>query len=909
MTVNPLYPTVLPTLNLDFANSKRLDPRITFTRASSATYVDASGVVQSAATNVPRFDHNPTTGESLGLLVEEARTNITTNSENIIIRGGYGGILQSNAGISPSGSFTATKLSCASNTGYHGVSFAGPGNFFTGTSQRIIFSAYVKPDGMSRLGVMIDGWGWSNPGIVNVVDFNTLTFSNVTVSDPSTIGGAMTGLSIVPLAGGWYRVSWSWQYAQNFYNATNFRLLVGTSSSNTTLGTWLFDGTPYAGQGFQVWGFQAETGFFPTSYIPTPATWTGRASTATFHDANGVLQTAASGVARSNAFFPDASGVMRPAGLLLEAAGTNLATYSEQFDTSWNIYIGGVITTNTTTAPDATLTADTLAYDGINNRISIEKSVSISPITTGQIHTQSFFVKIAGGNARYIQLWCTNGASSAYANFDLVANAIGSFSVNATPLLQKLANGWYRVGFSGITDNTNWQPRLSVVDSASASRNGTYGGSGASVFIWGAQLEASSFPTSYIPNPAIFSSRASTATYYDANGIIQTAASGVARSSAFLPDSGGVFRPIGLLLEAAGTNVLRYSDQLNLWNTPSNATITANATTAPDGTLTADKLVENNTNSEHGVGIVSNTTGSVAHTFSFFAKAGERSKVVAYLQFASPDTANFDLSAGTTPNSYASIVRFPNGWYRCSVTFTPSFSGNKESTVYLAGSSFSPLSYQGDGTSGAFIWGAQIEAGTLPTSYIPTVASTVTRAADISTSSVVPRAADTSTSSTITRGADVASITGTNFSSWHSTQGIGTIFALAQGIRTLKTAGVYSLDPGLGNAANFVSVEYDTRSPQFRVYKNNTPIIDTGTISNGVFAKTCISYSPSSHAAAKDGSILATNSTSGNFSVALAALRIGTGYNGEGGLNGTIARLAYYPVRLPDAQLQALTAT
>ncbi|NBS92633.1 MAG: hypothetical protein EBT27_02670, partial [Betaproteobacteria bacterium] len=63
-----------------------------------------------------------------------------------------------------------------------------------------------------------------------------------------------------------------------------------------------------------------EAGSFPTSYIPTPATFTSRASTATFYDANGIIQTAATNVARSNAFFPDSNGVMVPAGLLLESA-------------------------------------------------------------------------------------------------------------------------------------------------------------------------------------------------------------------------------------------------------------------------------------------------------------------------------------------------------------------------------------------------------------------------------------------------------------------------------------------------------------------------------------------------------------------------------------------------------------
>ena len=75
-----------PSLDLRFAATKALNDYvsgnnlITFTRASSGTFVDSAGVLQTAATDVPRFDHNPTTGESLGLLVEEQRSNLLLNS-------------------------------------------------------------------------------------------------------------------------------------------------------------------------------------------------------------------------------------------------------------------------------------------------------------------------------------------------------------------------------------------------------------------------------------------------------------------------------------------------------------------------------------------------------------------------------------------------------------------------------------------------------------------------------------------------------------------------------------------------------------------------------------------------------------------------------------------------------------
>ena len=74
------YPTIKPSLNLNFARARALDPRITFTRASVGTYVGRDGLIKTAGNNEARFDHDPTTGESLGLLIEESRTNEVFNS-------------------------------------------------------------------------------------------------------------------------------------------------------------------------------------------------------------------------------------------------------------------------------------------------------------------------------------------------------------------------------------------------------------------------------------------------------------------------------------------------------------------------------------------------------------------------------------------------------------------------------------------------------------------------------------------------------------------------------------------------------------------------------------------------------------------------------------------------------------
>ncbi len=77
----PDFPNVRPSLDLRFALAKKLDPRITFTRGSTGTYFGPDGLMKTAGVNEPRFDHDPVTGQSLGLLIEESRTNLYTRSD------------------------------------------------------------------------------------------------------------------------------------------------------------------------------------------------------------------------------------------------------------------------------------------------------------------------------------------------------------------------------------------------------------------------------------------------------------------------------------------------------------------------------------------------------------------------------------------------------------------------------------------------------------------------------------------------------------------------------------------------------------------------------------------------------------------------------------------------------------
>ena len=133
------YPTIEPSLKLNFADARALDPRITFTRASTATYVGRDGLIKTAGVNEARFDHDPTTGESLGLLIEEERTNLIPNGDQI------GGTGWSNPGSNSSNLSTNNPAPTGENVA---STWSGPGYYevVSGTTDGTTYmmSVYAK---------------------------------------------------------------------------------------------------------------------------------------------------------------------------------------------------------------------------------------------------------------------------------------------------------------------------------------------------------------------------------------------------------------------------------------------------------------------------------------------------------------------------------------------------------------------------------------------------------------------------------------------------------------------------------------------------------------------------------------------------------------------------------------------
>ena len=257
-TRNPLWKTAraVPSLDLRFADNKTLGDAygggnpVTFTRASSGTFVGSDGLIQAAATNESRFDHNPTTGESLGLLVEEARTNLSLRSENFSstywVKTSC--TITPDESTAPDGTLTADLWT---NT-------ASPGtieNSITkdATARTYTASLWVKGT-TTQFTVTLDDGTTVNRGRVQ---FNLSTNAVGSIFND----GIFTGTS-----GTLTRFSDSW-----------VRLTVTTTTSTgTTIRLRPFFSTTSAT--VRIWGAQVEEGAFATSYVSTTSATVTRAA-------------------------------------------------------------------------------------------------------------------------------------------------------------------------------------------------------------------------------------------------------------------------------------------------------------------------------------------------------------------------------------------------------------------------------------------------------------------------------------------------------------------------------------------------------------------------------------------------------------------------------------------------------
>ncbi len=397
------------------------------------------------------------------------------------------------------------------------------------------------------------------------------------------------------------------------------------------------------------------------------------------------------------------------------------------------------------------------------------------------------------------------------------------------------------------------------------------------------------------PTPVF--TRASTATFVGSNGLIQTAATNTPR---FDHNPTSPFACRGLLIEESRTNLLSRSEDFasSTW-IKSNSSISGTLYTAPTGASTANELVEDSLNAAHTcVQNAATATIGTTYTFSVFVKRKPSSNQFLLIGATNLVVASFlsvNLTNGVTSTGIGSpgvpinvsSTNYPDDWYRVQFSVVATSAAATTLDIRLSrDGTWTNRSYLGDGVQSSLIWGAQVEAGSFATSYIPTVASSVVRSAD------------------------VCSITGGGFTSFYN-QSEGTLFA-----------DVFGLMPDLsGGNKSFTVIADGTYNNQIGIYRSSNAafIRAEGTTGNVAQFSLSNAYAPFTQYkvalgvktndtnAAFNGS-LKTTDTSVTLPSTMNRLEFRDPTGAAGGQPSChLAAIRYYRKRLPNAKLQALT--
>lgn len=557
---------------------------------------------------------------------------------------------------------------------------------------------------------------------------------------------------------------------------------------------------------------------------------------------------------------------------VLTTTGFNLLTYSEQFDNAAWTKTQSSIVADTVVAPNGTLTGDL----HLPNTTAAEHSVAQSfSFVSGTTYTISIYLKAAGYTQCRVRFQSAAfGGAAQSVDVDLTDGT--AVAVSGTPIatITNVGNGWYRVT-STATASTTISAAISVFPkiggSTTAAGDGTSG-----IYIWGAQLETGSAATVYIPTTS--------------------ATSGAARFD-YDPVT---LAPKGLLIEESRTNLLTYSEQFDnaVWLSAAPYTVVADTAISPDGTQDADSLIVASGSSSFSTNVtrqvVIKAASAIQYTRSGYFKALGATTSVRFVDFGST-TANsasvivslvdgsivtLPAASGSFTGASATISDAGNGWWRIALTYTTDAfaSLTVRSFPYVGNTSLT-----GDGTSGLLVYGAQLEAGAFATSYIPTVASQVTRAAD------------------------VATMTGTNFSSWYN-QSEGTFFVSSD--YTLVVGGNYRFDVTDGTSSNQMRLRSaPSGSTQSRFELTTSGVAQTTlspSTTNPALNKDAIAYKLDDAAAVVNAGTAGVDTSL--TPATMNQMAIGATRLGASPINGHIQRIAYYNRRLTNAELQGITS-
>jgi hypothetical protein len=498
------------------------------------------------------------------------------------------------------------------------------------------------------------------------------------------------------------------------------------------------------------------------------------------------------------------------------------------------------VSANATTAPDGTLTADKIIPSVVSANHNLRR------FTAGIYKGAKFSAYCKAAGYRYVVVkgpYSISGANTAIV--DLNDGSVTQPNVGVPAIVvESVGSGWYRITAESTDESAFGRVDVRIFNAATGDITTNWSGNGTDgIYVWGMQMTVlPCSDTTYYPTVA---------SAYFAPRIDYNPATLAAR---------------GLLVEEARTNVLLRSAEFNnaVWATGNN-TVTADQDTAPDSTVSADLItLTNSTHNPHQ--LISGLTASTAYTFSFFVKRGTATD----LKYSVYDNSNAaDIVAST---SYFSQTN-SSTYSRISVTFTTPV-GCTAVRVYHARDS---------GVTGTYyIWGAQLEAGSFPTSYIPTTSASVTRAAD---------------------APDIA----TTLFPYSAT--LGTLYASCMFMSVAALARALNLDDGTANERVTLGISA-AAAGLLNVVDGGTEQAGASGITSGTFvaltaAKIAASWAANDLAVTKDAAAPTTDASA--TLPTMTTLRLGSGPSAAAPINGWLRQVVHLPRAMSDAELQTLT--
>lgn len=581
--------------------------------------------------------------------------------------------------------------------------------------------------------------------------------------------------------------------------------------------------------------------------------------------------------------FTRASAATYYDGKTMAKAEENFLLYSQEFETASWVKINSVVTANTQVAPNGTTTAETLtASSGSSMAVAVSQNVpDASILGTGNLITGSVFIK--AGTHSFVNVTVSSNFGNRY--FVVVVNLTGTPSIATTSQnggnltsssLINAGNGWYRVVLTGTLTAGGTNNTLTVSLSSSAAPTydifgrDTWSPVGTeTIHLWGAQLEQRSSATAYTPT--------TTQPITNYIPVLLSAPANVARFD-HNPVTG---ESLGLLIEEQRANLLLYSNQKEAWASNSNTSPASlnDQGVGVDGTVSAWMLPFGATDFNQRNYTI--PADSATYTWSVFVKALDQSAVVYFfvngILGVQSSSATFTFATESFSGaSNGTVTAVGNGWYR----LTQRFTNNGAGTLFIM-----RIDANANSNGKVLFWGAQLEAGAFPTSYIKTEASQVTRSAD------------------------AATMTGTNFSSWFS-QAEGSFYTEWRGGLESGNQG-YGRVLGYGATSNqaFISASNVRAQNRFSSWNGSSELvmgISVSPVTN--FVRTAMAFTQVERVLAS-GSLTPVSSATGLGSERPSAVAIGGNLaNTTNKLNGHVKRIAYWPKRLTNSQLQYLTA-